>query len=331
MVEGFSRVDRPFFLYVAHTAPHWPLHAPEEEIAPYRGAYDHGWEALRRSRYRRQLDSGLFEGGTTPLPPSSSDRHWQDVERKAWEAAHMEVHAAMVTRMDRGIGRVMAKLRETGEIENTLVLFLSDNGASPERGYPPGFDRPGSLRDGTPIRYEYDRPGPADTWGYLGDAWASALNTPFRYWKKESFEGGACTPAIVHWPRGLAAGAGTVTAAVAHVMDVMPTLVELAGAEYPAERDGRPLLAPEGRSLAPLLRGETREGHEVLFWEHEGGRAVREGDWKLAALPDEDWELFDLSRDRSESRDLSGRHPERVAHLAGLWSEWWELMQRTAD
>jgi arylsulfatase A-like enzyme len=331
MIEDFSRVDRPFFLYVAHTAPHWPLHAPAEEIAAYRGAYDGGWEALRETRYRRQLAAGLFEAGTTPLPANSSGRAWRDVERKAWEAAHMEVHAAMVTRLDRGVGRVLTKLEETGEVENTLVLFLSDNGASPERGYPPGFDRPGSLRDGTPIRYEYERPGPADTWGYLGAAWASALNTPFRYWKKESFEGGACTPAIVYWPRGLAAGGGSVTTAVAHVMDVLPTLAELASAEPLSELEGRTLRRPEGRSLVPLLRGEPYAGHEVLYWEHEGGRAVREGDWKLAALPDGEWELFDLSTDRSESRDVSATHPDEVAHLAALWSGWWERMQQASD
>jgi arylsulfatase len=324
MIERFSAADRPFFLYVAHTAPHWPLHAPEAEIARYRGAYDAGWEALRRSRYERQLASGLFEEDTTPLPPNSSGRAWDEEPRQRWEAAHMEVHAAMVSRMDRGIGRVVARLEETGELENTLILFLSDNGASPERGYPPGFDRPGSLRDGTPIRYEYEAPGGADTWGYLGDAWASAANTPFRYWKKESFEGGTRTPAIVHWPRGLETAAGGVTPALAHVIDVMPTLAELAGAEQPRGA-GQP--QPEGRSLVPLLRGEDFEGHEVLFWEHEGGRAVREGDWKLAALPDGEWELFDLSRDRTESRDLSGRHPERVSRLAALWGEWWERIQ----
>jgi arylsulfatase len=330
MIEGFSRANRPFLLYVAHTAPHWPLHAPEEEIAPYRGAYDGGWDALRRARYQRQLALGLFEGVKTPLPPNSSGQAWESVPRRAGEAARMEVHAAMVTRMDRGIGQIVAKLEETGELQNTLILFLSDNGASPERGYPPGFDRPGALRDGTPIRYDAERPGPADTWGYLGPAWASALNTPFRYWKQESFEGGSCTPAIVHWPRGLTPRGGTISSAVGHVMDVMPTLVELARARHPAELEGRPVMAPEGRSLVPLLRGQPHRGHEVLFWEHEGGRAVREGDWKLAARRGGEWELFDLSQDRSESRNLSAEHPKRVSRLAGLWSAWWERMKRAA-
>jgi arylsulfatase len=331
MIDRFSRVDRPFLLYIAHTAPHWPLQAPEADIASYRGMYDAGWEELRRSRYRRQLAAGLFDAETTPLPPNSSGEAWQDCRRKGWEAAHMEVHAAMVTRMDRGIGRVVTKLEDTGELENTLVLFLSDNGASPERGYPPGFDRPDRLRDGTKIRYDFDRPGPADTWGYLGAAWASAVNTPFRYWKKESFEGGTRTPAIVHWPHGLLAKGGSITTAVAHVMDVMPTLVELAGAKHPNQLDGRSVMRPEGKSLVPILRGRPYAGHETLYWEHEGGRAVRHGAWKLAALPDRKWELFDLSKDRSESRDVSARHPQKVAELAALWSAWHERMSRAGE
>jgi len=331
MIERFSRTDRPFLLYVAHTAPHWPLHAPEEDIAPYRGRYDGGWETLRESRYRRQVAMGLFDEETAPLPPNSSGESWEVCPRKGWESAHMEVHAAMVTRLDRGIGRVVAKLEETGELENTLVLFLSDNGASPERGYPPGFDRPGNLRDGTPIRYEYDRPGPADTWGYLGAAWASAANTPFRYWKKESYEGGAHTPAIVHWPRGLRVPPGSASPAVAHVMDVVPTLVELAGAEYPSTIDGRKVKRPDGQSFAPVLRGPPYAGHEILYWEHEGGRAVRQGDWKMAALPDHEWELFDLSKDRSESTDVSAQHPRKVKELDALWTAWRQRMKEAAE
>jgi len=331
MIDRFSRTGRPFFLYVAYTAPHWPLHAPEAEITPYRGRYDGGWETLRETRYRRQVAIGLFDEETTPLPPNSSGESWEACPRKQWEAAHMEVHAAMVTRMDRGIGRVVAKLEEAGVLDDTLVLFLSDNGASPERGYPPGFDRPGSLRDGTPIRYEYDRPGPADTWGYLGAAWASAANTPFRYWKKESYEGGAHTPAIVHWPRGLRVPPGSVSPAMAHVMDVAPTLVELADAEYPSTIDGRTVRRPEGQSFAPVLRGQPYAGHEILYWEHEGGRAVRQGDWKMAALPDGEWELFDLSRDRSESRDVSAQHPRKVEELDALWTAWRKRMKEAAE
>ncbi|HEX9190417.1 MAG TPA: sulfatase-like hydrolase/transferase, partial [Vicinamibacteria bacterium] len=331
MIDRFSRADRPFFLYIAHTAPHWPLHAPEADVTSYRGLYDEGWEALRLSRYRRQVAAGLFDGETTPLPPNSSGEVWGDCRRKAWEAAHMEVHAAMVTRMDQGIGRVVEKLERTGELENTLVLFLSDNGASPERGFPPGFDRPGRLRDGTRIRYDDVRPGPADTWGYLGAAWASAANTPFRYWKKESFEGGIRTPAIVHWPRGLLTRGGSVSTAVAHVMDVMPTLVELAEARHPGELEGRGVMRPEGMSLVPLLRGRPYAGHETLYWEHEGGRAVRHGAWKLAALPEGEWELFDLSVDRTESRDVSARHPRKVAELASLWAAWRARLPRPAE
>lgn len=197
MVGDFSKAGKPFFLYVAHTAPHWPLHALPEDLGKYRGVYDEGWDILRQKRYQGLIAKGILDPQTTPPARNESGKLWSDCREKAWEARHMEAHAAMVDRMDQGIGRLVQKLKETGEFNNTMIMFLADNGASPERGYGPGFDRSGHTRQGEEIVYpdqRYEAPGPEKTWGYLGAAWAGAINAPFRYWKKESFEGGNCTP-----------------------------------------------------------------------------------------------------------------------------------------
>ncbi len=209
-------------------------------------------------------------------------------QKKAYEAEIMAVHAAMVDCLDQGVGRVMDKLRETREFENTIIFFFADNGASPERGYPPGFDRNGDKRDGTPVNYKASTNlGSEGTYPYLGRPWSNAVNSPFRYWKKESYEGGCHTPMIVHWPAGLKTDAGSVTHQVGHVMDVMPTCLELAGAEYPREYERRgnswKIVPMDGKSLLPILRGKGRAGHDSIFFEHSRGRAARIGDWKISA------------------------------------------------
>jgi arylsulfatase A-like enzyme len=322
MIDMFIRDDRPFFLYIAHTAPHWPLHALPEDIKKYRDRYTGGWDKLRKDRYARMLDMGLFDAGRHPLPGNSSGRAWEDCEQQQKEANHMTAHAAMVDRMDRGIGRIIYKLKETGEFEHTVIFFLADNGASYERGYPPGFDRPGFTRDGKKIDYDPSEPGPELTWGYLGDAWASAANTPWRYWKKESFEGGIHTPFIAHWPAGFAGRENTLIDGVGHVMDLLPTCLELAGVEYPEVFRGMPISSPDGKSLLPMLTGELPNTHDTLFWEHAGGRAIRVGDWKMSALPESSWELFNLAADRTEVHDISPHYPGRVREMNALWEAW---------
>jgi arylsulfatase len=222
LIDQFAGDGKPFFLYVAHTAPHWPLHALQEDLEKYEGRYDEGWEELSKQRYGRMVEMGLVDEDHFPLPPNSSGRSWESCRQKEVEANHMEAHAAMVDRMDQGIGKIMEKLKLLGEYENTLIIFLADNGASYERGYPPGFDRAGFTRDGSEIDYTPETPGDELTWGYLGDAWASAANTPWRFWKKESFEGGIHTPFIVHWPAGLKGLENTLNHGVAHVMDLLP-------------------------------------------------------------------------------------------------------------
>lgn len=325
-IREFARDEAPFFLYVAHCAPHWPLHARAEDIARYRDTYKKGWHKLRRDRYQRQMKMGLFEPQTAPLPELQGyGRDWDELsgDDREFESACMAVHAAMIDRVDQGVGRIVETLKAAGRFENTVIIVLSDNGASPERARRPGYDRPSQTRDGRRIRYtgRYD-PGGETTWACIGSRWASAANTPFRYWKKESFEGGCHTPLIVHWPRGLKTKPGSTDRQPGHVIDLMPTCLDLAGAEYPSEFLGRTITPLEGKSLLPILRGRQRRGHGSLFFEHEGGRAVRRGDWKLVALKNEPWELYNLKTDQTETRNLAEKHPDRVKQMAAKWQKW---------
>lgn len=327
MVEQFSEDEKPFFLYVAHTAPHWPLHALPEDIEKYKGVYDKGWDKLREKRYKGIVEQGLIDPKIAPIAMNESGIQWDNCTEQDWEVKHMEAHAAMVDRMDQGIGRLIEKLKETGEFENTLIFFLADNGASPERGYKPGFDRPGHTRNGEEIIYphqKYDRPGDEKTWGYLGAPWAGAINAPFRYWKKESFEGGNCTPFIVHWPAGLKGKENTINHGVGHVIDILPTCLELASADYPDQVNGLETTPPEGNSMLPLINNTITTTHDTLFWEHMGGRALRIGDWKIAALKGGDWELFNLAEDRTETKNLAKEVPEKVKEMEAVWNAYYK-------
>lgn len=322
LIEEYSRDDQPFFLYVAHTAPHWPLHALPEDIAKYRDTYTVGWDVIRKNRYERMVQMGLIDRETYPLPANSSGKKWEDCQEKDYEAANMAVHAAMIDHVDQGVGKIIQKLKETGQYENTIIFVLSDNGASYERGYPPGFDRPGFTRDSTIIEYNSPHPGAETTWNYIGNAWASAANTPFRYWKKESYEGGSATPFIVHWPNGLKGKENTINRSVAHVMDMLPTCLELSGSSYPDQVNGQKALPPAGKSMLPLVLGKTNAIHDTLYWEHEGGRAIRVGDWKMSALPKGKWGLFNLADDHTETTDLSEKYPEKLKQMDEAWKIW---------
>lgn len=322
MINEFSRDDKPFFLYVAHDAPHWPLMAPDKDIDKYKNTYKDGWEVLRKNRYKRMLELGLIDSTTYKIPENSSGRKWADCDKKDYESACMSVHAAMVDHVDQGVGKIIQKLKEKGLYDNTIIFVLSDNGASYERGYPPGFDRPGFTRDSTIIEYNSDHPGPETTWNYIGQAWASASNTPFRYWKKESYEGGSATPFIVHWPEKMKGMGNTINRGVAHVIDILPTCAELAGAQLPDSIHGQKAQKPDGKSLLPLIFGKTKVLHDTLFWEHEGGRAIRIGDWKMSALSGKPWQLFNLEDDHTETNDLSNKYPERVEDMNQAWEKW---------
>jgi arylsulfatase A-like enzyme len=325
-VQSMSRQAGPFFLYVAHCAPHWPLLARPDDVNRYRETYRRGWHALRDARYRRQVEIGLINPATHPLPKlMGRGRDWDalNADERERESSLMAVHAAMVDRVDQGVGKIVQSLKDAGRYDNTIIFLLSDNGASPERYTDPGFDRPSATRDGRPIRYLGDfKPGVETTWGYIGSYWANALNTPFRYWKAESFEGGCHTPMVVHWASGSSARRGSITDQIGHVVDLMPTCLDLAGVEYPAQYGGHGLKPLEGRNLAAVLSGRQPEGRRTLFFEHEGGRAVLTDDWKLVAGARGAWELYHLADDATETRDRADTEPRRVAELERMWQAW---------
>lgn len=322
--------DRPFFGYVAFTAAHWPLHALPEDIAKYEGKYDEGWDVLRQRRYERMIDLNLIPSSWPLSPRNEQVPAWDSLseERKAWEARQMEVYAAQVDRMDQNIGRIVEALREAGELDNTLLFFLIDNGACHVE-LPPsrtGWFLPDSTRDGQPVRngnLQEIMAGPEDTYQSYGWGWANLSNTPFRWFKKFDHEGGIRTPLIVHWPAGVDEP-GRLTRAVGHNMDIMATIVDATDAPYPSRYDGHDIQPLQGKSLLPVVRGEERAGHERIFWQWARGRAVRQGPWKLVARDDEPWQLYHLKRDGVELKDLADQEPARVQSLEAVWQQWIE-------
>ncbi|MGY4383280.1 arylsulfatase A-like enzyme [Pedobacter sp. UYP24] len=327
-IREFSKADKPFFLYVAENAPHWPIQALPEDIEKYKDTYKVGWEAIRKARYKKMAMLGIIDSTKTKL----SDRNpanitWADNPNKEYDARAMAVHAAMIDRMDQGIGRILKTLEQTGEIDNTIIVFLSDNGASAEssEGYGPGFDRPGETRDGRPISYSRKKdvmPGPETSFFSIGQNWANVANTPFRLWKYQSFEGGIHTPMIVSWPKGIK-NKGSKTDQIGHVMDFMATFIEVAGAKYPKEYHGNKITPLEGQSLAPIFKGKELAVDRPLFNEHEGSKYVRFQNWKLVvAGADKNWRLFNMNNDKSETNNLAAQYPDKVAMLSKLWDDW---------
>ncbi|MBM3726801.1 MAG: arylsulfatase [Acidobacteria bacterium] len=316
---------KPFFLYTAFTAPHWPLHALAEDIAAYKDRYRAGWDKLREERHARQIKAGLVrkEWGIT-----SRDKDvpaWEQAEEREWQIQRMAVYAAQVTSLDRAIGRIVDTLRRTGELDNTLILFFADNGGCAEHLGPnaKALHIPVSTPDGRPVR-QGNRPnvppGPDDTYQSYGIGWANASNTPFRLYKHWVHEGGISSPLIAHWPRAVRARGG-ISEQVGHLVDIMPTCVDAAGAKYPKEKNGQAVPTMEGSSLLPALRG-GRPQDRTLYWEHEGNRAVRRGRWKLVSRWKEPWELFDMEADRTERNNLAAARPELVRELSELWDAW---------
>jgi len=324
-IERHGRGDKPFFLYVAYTAPHWPLQAPEVDIARYRERYLAGWDAIRTNRYQRQIELGIIDKSWPLSVRDERARAWTEVKDKAWEANRMATYAAMVERMDRGIGRIVAKLKEVGADQNTLVVFMSDNGACDEAIQSEWYDVPSRTRDGRRVRVgNQDHTvfaGPEDVWQSYGLAWANVGNTPFRLYKHYIHEGGIATPFIAYWPKVISTN-GSITRLVGHVTDITATCVDLAGAQFPATWQGETTTPLEGRSLRPIFEGQQRTNAAPLFWEHEGHRGVRLDHWKLVARHRQNWELYDVETDRTEAKNLAGQYPEKVKQLTALYNEW---------
>jgi arylsulfatase A-like enzyme len=333
LTDARRQAGRPFFLYLAYTAPHFPLHAPREEIAKYADAYRLGWDRVREQRHARMKEIGAVKADW-PLSPRSGAGGYHGAklwrENPAWDsldadrredlARRMAIYAAMVDRMDQNLGRVVADLRRHGELDNTLFLFLSDNGASAEWDAF-GFDRRSGPDNVLHKGVELDRMGGPGTYHSYGSGWGNAGNTPFRLYKHFCNEGGVSSPLIVHWPAGLR-DRGVWRHQVGHVIDVVPTCLEVAGTAYPAELDGHALTPLEGKSLVPALADRPLE-RDALYWEHEGNRAMRQGRWKLVAKgPAGPWELFDLEADRTELHDRAAAEPERVRQMARKWEAW---------
>lgn len=332
-----KHADDPFFLYVSHTAPHWPMHALQEDIVKYRGRYDAGYEAIREARHKRMREHGVI--GNIPLSPAPVA--WADVpeEMREWETRGMEVYAAMIDSMDQGIGKIIDALERHGHLNNTLIIYLQDNGGCHENFgrnlrkdavediVPMAHDElqtsmfPLRTRAGHPVLMGPDvMPGPPESYIAYGRSWANVSNTPLRLYKVNNHEGGIATPLIAHWPKGIPAK-NEIRHQVGHLIDLMPTFAEVAGAEYPKTYDDHEILPMEGRSMVPGFASDD-DGERLLIWEHLGNAAIRRGDWKLVRLnPRTPWKLYNMAKDRSEMHDLAQERAELVAELAALWEK----------
>ena len=333
MLDDLTKQEEPFFMYVSYNAPHWPLHAKPQDIAKYKGKYDEGWDVLRENRYRRMVEMGIIDPAQTPESKNESNRPWENESNKAMMAANMEVHAAMIDCVDQGIGRIIEKLKASGEYDNTIIIFTSDNGASPENYAIGEFDRHDRTRSGQMVTHNAQVPGDELTYNYLGNGWAGAVNTPFRYWKAESFHGGTASPTIIQWPAGMKAEKGSIVSEPCQYIDMMPTCLELANASYPTTYKGNNILPlpQESRSLLPLLEGKKWDDERTMFWEHENGKAVRVGNWKMTALRNGGWQLFNMENDYSETNNVAAEYPEKVRELKALWNEWAKSVGLTPD
>jgi arylsulfatase len=335
--------DKPLFLYCAFTSPHWPLHAPAETVAKYKGKYDAGYEAVRAARFERMKQLGLIDPKWELSPAPAK---WAEQPNKAWEARCMEVYAAQIDRMDQGIGKILDVLKQTGRLDNTLVLFLHDNGGCAEaNGRAPGrpkkdanpqphqptetqwMSRPMVTRDGRPVRSGPKvMPGGDDTFIAYGENWANVSNTPFREYKHFVHEGGISTPLIAYWPAGIKR-AGEMDRTPSHVIDIAATVAELAGLKPPDRFNGKPTTPLQGVSFASAFvpGGTPAPRGRPIFFEHEGNRAVRDGNWKLVAKgATGPWELYDIDADRTETHDLASEQPQRVEQMAAAWQTWAE-------
>ena len=339
--------DKPFFLYVAHTAAHWPMHALPKDIAKYKGRYDDGFAPIREARLKRLKEMGIV-GRDLKMSPRSDD--WDKTPHKEWERRNMEVYAAMVDSMDQGIGRIIEQVKKQGQFDNTLFFYLQDNGGcaegygryAPKKPYPEykpmGPDQfqtkiwpPMQTRDGRAVRHGPGvMAGPEDTFIGYGRGWANVSNTPFREYKHFAHEGGIATPLVAHWPKGISKERrGKLEHHPGHLIDIMATCVDLANVNYPKKSGGHDITPLEGVSLAPAFSGQELARKDALYFEHHLNCAIRDGDWKLVRYGQtgrpsklRDWELYNIAVDRSELKNLAKSNPEKAKELADKWEAW---------
>jgi arylsulfatase A-like enzyme len=333
LIDRYAADTKPYFLYVAYTAPHWPMQARADDVARYEQTYTAGWDQIRKARFDRQTAMGLIDPKWNLSPRANYPRlsegksvltSWDDAPDKPWQIRRMAVYAAMIESMDRGIGKILQRVDATDAARDTLVIFLSDNGACAENVRPEWYDIPTKTRDGRKIHIGNDpafMPGPEEVFQSYGPAWANASNTPFRRFKHWTEEGGISAPFIVRWPAAIKDAGRIDRNQVGHVIDLMPTLLDVAGVEHPKQYHGHDILPMEGTTLRPAFEGKSLD-RGPLCWEHEGNRAVRVGAWKLLAGHGERWQLYDLANDRTELNDLASSNPEKVAELTAIYEKW---------
>jgi len=326
-IEEFAKSDKPFFQYVAFTAPHWPLHAPEETVQKYLGRYKNGWAALRQARYERMIKMGLIDPERWPLPPPEEIvQDWASIDHKEWRSRNMAVYAAMIDLLDQAVGKIVSALKQTNQFENTLIIFTNDNGACDEHLSGNGWGTADNVlawakSQGKVLSVgdDYDVPsGGPFSYHSVGHNWANAQNTPLRRYKANVHEGGACVPCIMHWPAGMTAN-GEITRQRGHMVDVLATCLDLAGAYYPEKFKGKSILPNEGISLVPILKGRQMDDEHAYYFNHQGTYAIIKGDWKIVCERGGEWELYNLKTDKTEMTNLAGEMPEKVKQLARLW------------
>jgi arylsulfatase A-like enzyme len=303
-LDEYKKEDKPFVLYLPYTAPHYPLHAWPEDIAKYRGKYKIGWDEIRKQRFKRMNEMGII-GANHKLTPRAS-KAWNELseEQKDAEDLKMAVYAAMIDRVDQNLGRLFAKVKELGDWDNTLIMFLTDNGACPEQ----------------PNTTPNIPPGPVESYRTVSVGWANASNTPYRKFKSTDYEGGIRTPFIAHWPGVIKPG---MTNQVGHIIDVSATFREVTGAKYPKEILGNKTKPPLGKSLLPIFKGKEREPHKEIYWHFSRANAVRQGDLKVVRAG-KAWELYDLKADPTETNNLAKERPKKTAELSKMWEAWRE-------
>jgi len=330
--------DDPFFLYLAHTAPHWPLHAPAEDIARYEGVYTKGWDAIRTARHEELNGSGTLRSAWDISPRDETVPPWQAATHPDWEAGKMAAYAAMVDRVDQSIGRLIVELKRLSVFDDTLILFLSDNGGCAEFMAEDGWAQyyPDLTHDGRAVRMGNVpdlMPGADTTFQSYDKPWANVSNAPFRLYKHYVHEGGISTPLVAHWPSKLPGN--VIGHEACHVVDILPTILEATGCAYPKELGGHDIQPMEGESLIPFLAGAEWVREAPIFFEHEGNCAIRHGAFKLVRQHGGPWELYDMDADRTELHDLAGRNAPLEAELIGAYTSWaarcgiedWERLQ----